>query len=368
MNGVIHKVAQLGLLLSASTAMAQDGGAANLTTGVSYSALNGGLAFIGLEANDLFNSGVDLQLDYQAGEDGEALFGFVSKRYDLGDTALGYDTFVRAGLGAQTADFDSRDFSIEQFSTDVTIGATSVSGLTYNANLFWQTNTLADFASNVSPLVVDDVDGSTVAGVSFGLGYSTFVDSGPLALGYDINGSVSIATALGDREWTAAEVGARRSSALPYGMVLAMSVDAGHIEGRGDNAVNIVDRAFIGGDAPRGFANAGIGPRDFVDGSVDTALGGNSYWTASLEVRTPTPNPAITVGVFVDAGSLWDLDVTAGGASGTINDDAYLRSSAGISVYWDTVIGLMQVNVAKPIERQSFDEEEVVSLNLNFEF
>ncbi|QEE37544.1 BamA/TamA family outer membrane protein (plasmid) [Octadecabacter sp. SW4] len=280
---VLHGAAVLGF--SAGMAMAQDGGAASLTTGVSYSSLNGGLAFIGVQADDLLGTGIDLSLDYQAGDDGEALNGFIAKSYGLGDTALGFDTFVRVGLGAQTANFDSRDFSIEHFSANVTMWATAANGLTYDAQLFWQSDTLADFDPSVSPLVANDTDGSTATGVSIGLGYSTFTDRGPLALGFDMGGTLTYATSLGDREWMAAEVGTRYNTALPYGLVLAMRADAGRIEGRGDSIVNIVDRAFIGSDAPRGFTDTGIGPRDFVDGSVNTALGGKTYWTASLEVH-----------------------------------------------------------------------------------
>jgi len=254
------------------------------------------------------------------------------------------------------------------YSADVTLGAQTAGGLLYDVQLFWQSDTLSDFDASVSPLVTDTVDGSTAAGLSFGLGYSTFTDRSPLALGFDVNGSLTVAAPLGDREWTAAEIAARYNAALPRGMVLALRADAGRIEAANGSDVNIVDRAFVGGDAPRGFSDNGIGPRDFVDGSVNTALGGNSYWTASVEVRAPTPNPALSVGAFVDAGSLWDLDTTAGGASGTIDDSQYLRSSAGVALYWDTSIGLMQFNLAKPIDSQSYDEEELVSINLNFQF
>ncbi|QEE37577.1 BamA/TamA family outer membrane protein (plasmid) [Octadecabacter sp. SW4] len=36
-----------------------------------------------------------------------------------------------------------------------------------------------------------------------------------------------------------------------------------------------------------------------------------------------------------------------------MDDSQFVRSSAGIAVYWDTPIGLMQVNVAKPLQSQS---------------
>ncbi len=357
-----------GLAIAAGSAMAQNGGSAALQTGASYSSLRGGLAFVGLEADDILGSGVDFSLGYQAGDDGDALTGLISKTFALGDTALGSRSFVRTTIEARTSDWDSQTYSMDHYAADVAIGAQTVGGLRYDARLFWQSDSLGDLGPNVSPLVPRTLDGSTAMGIGFGVDYSTFTSVGPMATGFDVYGAVTLATHAGDREWVAAEVGAQYNTQLPYGLVLALSGDAGRIEGRGGDDVNIVDRAFIGNDAPRGFSYSGIGPRDYVAGGVNTALGGNSYMTTSVELRTATPNPAVTLGAFVDTGALWDLDVTTGGASGVIDDDYDLRSSAGVAIYWDTAIGVMQLNVAKPIAKQDFDEEEIISLNLNFQF
>ncbi|MCF2872360.1 BamA/TamA family outer membrane protein [Octadecabacter sp. G9-8] len=357
-----------GLASAGSTVMAQDGGSAALQTGASYSSLRGGLAFVGLDAENVLGSGVDLSLGYQAGDDGDAITGLISKTFSLGDTAIGSRTFVRTTLEARTSDWESQTYSMEHYAADVTIGAQTIGGLRYDARLFWQSDSLGDLGPNVSPLVPADLDGSTAVGVGIGFDYSTFTATGPMATGFDVHGSLTVATPAGDREWIAAELGAQYNTQLPYGLVLAVNGDVGRIEGRGGDDVSIVDRAFVGSDAPRGFTYSGIGPRDRVAGGVNTALGGNSYMTTSVELRTETPNPSVTLGAFVDAGALWDLDVTAGGASGIIDDEFYLRSSAGVAVYWDTAIGIMQLNVAKPIEQQEFDEEEIISLNLNFQF
>ncbi|NJS37903.1 MAG: BamA/TamA family outer membrane protein [Rhodobacteraceae bacterium] len=127
----------------------------------------------------------------------------------------------------------------------------------------------------------------------------------------------------------------------------------------------MLDRAYLGGDMPRGFAFAGIGPRDVTAGGVDFALGGNRYVTASVEVRAPTRMENLTLGAFVDAGSVWELDVTAGGASGVIDDAYSLRSAAGLSAYWQTGIGLVQVNLATPLAQESYDKDEVFSIGLS---
>ena len=143
--------------------------------------------------------------------------------------------------------------------------------------------------------------------------------------------------------------------ALPGGQVLAFKGDAGTIDGRSGQDVTIIDRAFIGNPMPRGFAFGGIGPRDFVDGSVDTALGGNSYLTPFVQVRFNTPSPKVTVGVFADAG-------------GAVDDTYDLRTSVGFSVYWDTQIGVVQLNLANPVSKKPPDKVEHLSVNRNFQF
>ncbi|MFA8440563.1 BamA/TamA family outer membrane protein [Yoonia sp.] len=354
--------------LAHSAAFAQAGGEAAIETGASYSSLRGGLAFIGVSADDLLGSGLDFRLGYQAGEDGEALSATTSKTFSFGSTALGEDTFARATLNARTSDWSSQAYALETYRASVEVGAETLSGFRYTGRLFWQQDSVDDFSDDVSPLAAIPLDASTAVGLGVGLGYSTFTAQGPMATGFDVRGNFALATSAGDREWASSEIAAQYNAGLPMGLVLAMQAEAGKIEGRNGDSVSIVDRAFIGNPMPRGFAYTGLGPRDFVEGSVDTALGGNEFVTSSIELRVATPNPDITVAGFADAGALWGLDEVTGGASGTIDDSYFLRTSVGLSLYWDSAFGLLQLNIAKPIDKRDTDQEERVSLNLNFQF
>jgi outer membrane protein assembly factor BamA len=349
---------------------AQDigGGPAVIETGVSYSSRRGELAFVGLQMNDIRGSGVDISFGYQVGDDGRAASAFVGKKFALGQTFMGNDSFLRLSVEGRSSDWDSQTYSVEQYKVNLAVGATTAGGLTYSARTFWQTDTLGDFAPNISPLV-SELNDSVAAGVGLGLNYSTFDDTGPMATGFAANGAVVIATSLGDREWASAEAGLSYNTALASGQVVALKGEFGTIHGRSGQDVSIIDRGFVGNPMPRGFAFGGIGPRDFVNGSVDTALGGNSYVTSSVELRFNTPSPKVTAGLFVDAGAVWSIDGSRTGAGGGEIDDSYnLRSSVGLSVYWDTQIGVVQVNLANPIQKEALDESEPFSVNLNFQF
>ena len=92
----------------------------------------------------------------------------------------------------------------------------------------------------------------------------------------------------------------------------------GHIQGWGGEDVRLLDLFFKGGETIRGFDRAGFGPRDLVQHNHD-ALGGQTFWAATAEVRFPLPFVPDDLGmsgaVFADAGSLFDA--TGGAQVGT---------------------------------------------------
>jgi outer membrane protein insertion porin family len=125
----------------------------------------------------------------------------------------------------------------------------------------------------------------------------------------------------------------------------------------------IVDRFFLGGENLRGFAVAGAGPRDLA--SRD-ALGGRLMWTQSTELRFPLPVPSeigLVGRAFVDVGSL-SRTVTGPG----IGDDAAPRVGAGVGVSWRSPFGLINIDVAQAIAKQSYDETQVVRFGFGTRF
>lgn len=348
--------------------MAQDGGggAASISTGAAYSSQRGAVAFVTLDGRDILGSGIDLRFSYEAGEDDEAAELRLRKVWQLGQTSLGADSFVALTLGGEKSDIKAQQFSLTQYALDLTFGADLSPAASYSVSLFHLDDELEASGADVSPLIIAESGKTTATGLAIDLAYSTYDREVLPQSGFKLGGMVA-ATFAGDRDWASAAVNA--GLAQPLGKAtLSLRAEAGVIEGRGGQAVSILDRAYLGGDMPRGFAFAGIGPRDVTAGGVDSALGGNRYVTASLEVRAPTRMETLTLGAFVDAGTVWDLDVTSGGASGEIDDSYRLRSSIGVSAYWQTGIGLLQVNLATPLESETYDKDEVFSIGLSAKF
>lgn len=117
----------------------------------------------------------------------------------------------------------------------------------------------------------------------------------------------------------------------------------------------------------RGFESNGLGPRDLTVPNQD-ALGGNYFAVARLEAEFPLGLPeeyGITGGLFADVGSVWGLDNTLGGA---IDDGMNLRSSIGVSIFWNTPIGPLRFNFSKAINKESYDEEQNFDLTVSTKF
>ncbi|MDB2708039.1 outer membrane protein assembly factor BamA, partial [Amylibacter sp.] len=131
-------------------------------------------------------------------------------------------------------------------------------------------------------------------------------------------------------------------------IILSSDLSSGVIIG---SDANIMNRFTLGGDRLKGFRNQGIGPYDTI---YKSPLGGKMFASLSLQASFPIGVPeeyGIFGGLFIDTGSLWGLDNTAG----RIDDRANIRSAAGVSIFWDTVIGPLRFNWSRPIQKETYD-------------
>ena len=137
----------------------------------------------------------------------------------------------------------------------------------------------------------------------------------------------------------------------------------GHIEGWGGDTVRISDLFFRGGETIRGFDRAGVGPRDL---RTNDALGGQTYWAATAEIRFPLPFVPEDFGLsgafFADAGSVFGASDLAEELSRTSNlrlaDDSTIRASVGASIMWKSPMGPLRMDFAETLSKETYDEEQ----------
>ena len=160
----------------------------------------------------------------------------------------------------------------------------------------------------------------------------------------------------------------------------------------------IRDRFHMHGGIMRGFAANGIGPRDFTlarardkeappTRTYHTALGGNYFAAMRLESRFPlgvSEELGLAGGLFLDAGSIWGLDDkrcanygryavdpdkdSVIGENCVIDDRMHLRSAAGFSLFWTTLLGPLRFNFAKDLKSRPYDERQSFNLELESSF
>jgi outer membrane protein insertion porin family len=163
-----------------------------------------------------------------------------------------------------------------------------------------------------------------------------------------------------------------------------LHLQAGQITGIG-GGVRMLDQFQMGPNLVRGFAPAGIGPRDLTllpfTGYQGDALGGSYYWGASFEVQTPLyflPKDAgVKVAAFADAGSLWDytgpttFPATGERISGSIcptwspvssplvpcplDNGMHIRTSVGVGLIWDSPFGPLRFDYSFPLSKEPYD-------------
>ncbi|MBV9858864.1 MAG: outer membrane protein assembly factor BamA [Alphaproteobacteria bacterium] len=161
--------------------------------------------------------------------------------------------------------------------------------------------------------------------------------------------------------------------------ILSFTGEAGDIFGWGGQQVLLQDRFFVGGDNLRGFAPAGIGPRDTISGD---ALGGNKYYVGSVTLGVPLGLPkelGLSGRIFSDFGTLYGNDqknliltpaqlASNNGVQPQVFDSPAIRASAGVGLSWKSPVGPIRLDVALPIKKEAQDKTQFFRVSFGTKF
>jgi outer membrane protein insertion porin family len=141
-------------------------------------------------------------------------------------------------------------------------------------------------------------------------------------------------------------------------VVAVLRLQGGHIMGLGGKDLRMLDHFQMGPNLVRGFAPAGIGPRDMTFGSNQDPIGGSLFWGASVEAQSPlffVPKEiGIKMAAFADAGSLWDYrGPTSWNVTGETlavgSSNMVVRASVGAGLIWNSPFGPLRFDYAFPL-------------------
>jgi outer membrane protein insertion porin family len=217
--------------------------------------------------------------------------------------------------------------------------------------------------------------------IGYSYGYNTLDDPIKPNRGITFSFSQDIAGFGGTLKYLRTETSVSVYHPLIWDQVVgSFTFSSGFITGYGGQGVRINERFFKGADSFRGFALAGIGPRDVSVAGQGGALGGDVYAIGSTNVRIPNFLPedyGISTSLFSDFGTLGRMDrdgqpapsycrfakpgtVVGPTGSSCIADNLALRASAGIGIGWKSPFGPIEIDLGIPFLKTPYDRTEII--------
>jgi outer membrane protein insertion porin family len=153
--------------------------------------------------------------------------------------------------------------------------------------------------------------------------------------------------------------------------VLSLSIQANDIVPIGGKDIRINERYFLGGDTLRGFKVAGISPRDYESGD---ALGALWDGVATAEIRVPLGLPkefGVQGLLFTDVGTVGGTDksvLSTATSADPLQQSSAPRAASGFGVIWKSPMGPINIDIAYPWLRQSYDKVQFFRLNFGQRF
>jgi outer membrane protein insertion porin family len=208
--------------------------------------------------------------------------------------------------------------------------------------------------------------------------------------GFDFTLSNDVSGLGGDKKYIRTEMSTNLFQRLwSDEFILNLAASAGYVIAYSDEILEVNDRFFKGGGSFRGFKTSGIGPRDtspIDDGGTPLSVGGEAYAIGTVEVRFPNFLPeelGIKTAIFSDFGTVGIVadkppcdndglvglaDVDGDGIDLCIEDDLAFRSSAGLSVYWNSPFGPVRLDFSKVLTKEHYDQTESFRFSTGVKF
>ncbi len=332
----------------------------SLSFGAGFSTADGPLADIRLSEDNLLGRGQALLLSLTVSARRRRIeFSFTEPYFLDRELAAGID------LAHTQSDFQSQS----SFDETVTRGRLRASYdlteyLRHSVRYAIKNSDIRNVDSNASQFIKDEEGERLTSSVGQTFTYDRRDTRFLPSEGYVIRLDQDIAGLLGDSRYVRHELKANFYYSMVPDVVLNLGGSAGYVFGFGGEDVHLSDRFFLGGSSFRGFAAAGIGPRDT---STDDALGGNLYYVGTAEVRFPLglPKEIRMFGrAFVDAGTLTDIDVSGP----SLKDSGNIRVSAGVGLSWLSPLGPLAIDLAQALVKDDEDDTETFRLSFGTRF
>lgn len=338
----------------------QEKSTGEITLGAGFSTADGPIADFGVTERNFLGHGQELRARAQVGGRRQQFdFGY-TEPYFLGrELEAGVDVFQSAFNIQNNASFDR-----ETAGGRVRFGYSLSEHLRHQLRYTLENTRITNVDNDASRFIRDQAGSFLVSTLGQSFIYDVRDNRFNPTSGYLLRLNQDLAGFGGDDRFIRNEVQAEYYEPLAKKWTFVGYGAAGNITGLGRD-VRINQRFFTGGQEIRGFANAGVGPRDI---STNDALGGNTYYAATAEVRFPLGLPedlGVTGALFTDFGSAYGID---GPGDSNLRDQGSLRGSVGFGIAWTSPFGPIRIDFSNAFLKEDFDDTEAVRFNFGTRF
>lgn len=337
----------------------QEKSTGEINVGAGFSSSDGALADFGIKETNLLGRGQELRTRFTvAARRKQAEIGFTEPYFLNRELAAGFDIY-RTQLDYQS----ESSYDINSQGISLRLGYALRERLNHSVFYSYRSNDITDVQPFASRFIRDQ-EGKTInSSIGHALTYDDRNNKFDPSNGYYFRASQEFAGLGGDSKYAKHEVRTAYYHPWAKNWIFSVGGSGGHILSLGEDIL-ISDRFFIGGETVRGFDNLGIGARDTL---TRDSLGSNIYYAATMEQRFPLGLPedlGMLGAVFIDMGSAWDVDDNGP----EVADSNKLRIAAGVGISWQSPFGPIRLDLAKPITKQEFDEEELFRFSFGTRF
>jgi outer membrane protein insertion porin family len=356
-----------------------------LSFGAGYSTSEGVIGDVSITERNLLGRGQFLRLRVAGSAERMQIdLSFTEPRFLDRNLAAGFDLFHKITTVSTTQQYSARTTG-----GSLRLGFPIVENLWLTNSYTLSNNEISDVQSTASRAIKEAAGEYWTSAVGTSLAYDGRNHPKTPTSGYYFQIGTEFAGLGGDVQYVRASAEGRAYYPITDKITLVGRVIGGRIEGWGGQDVRLLDLYYKGGETIRGFNRAGLGPRDLL---THDALGGDTFWAATGEVRFPLPlipdDLGMSGAVFVDAGSLFGagasakklntqcgqpllIDYTTGAVLNPgvcLADESAIRASTGVSLIWNSPLGPLRLDVAKAFKKETYDNEQLIRFGASTRF
>jgi outer membrane protein insertion porin family len=344
----------------------------SLSLGAGYSTTDSFIGEFAYTEQNLFGRGQFVRASVQVSQ--------ISREYEFSFTEPYFlDRPLSAGfdISKSLTDFEEANYEGDTTLAGIRFGFPISEYSSINLRYIYKIDTVYPF-SGADVAILESQGTSTSSAFGFTYGYNNLDDQLRPTSGWAFSFSQDFAGLGGSLRYLKSQSEfATYHSALGGDVILSLRGQSGFITGYDGKIIPVSERFFEGGDSFRGFALAGIGPRDVDAPKENSAVGGNVFAIGTLSADLPNIVPqsyGLKLGLFSDFGTLGRVDdivrncviipgaANSGVQSGQscVKDNFAFRASVGVSIKWKSPFGPIQIDLGLPVVKAPYDRPQII--------